>query len=97
MKEVQRQLDLHFNKDKNYGDEGFYFIKSLVIFLSILLFSVSFSGCESAKEEAMKEKQAVSEIYHNAEQRSYITESAEQERRDAQKRDLEEKGVTQND
>jgi len=26
MKEVQRQLDIHFNKDKNCGDEGFYFI-----------------------------------------------------------------------
>jgi hypothetical protein len=95
MKEVQRQLDIHFNKDKNCGDEGFYFIKSLVIILSILLFIVSFSGCESA-EDAVKEQQVVSDIYDNAEQRSYTTESAEQERRDAQKRDLEEKGEAQN-
>jgi hypothetical protein len=70
-------------------------MKSLVIILSILLFSVSFSGCESAKD-AVKEQQVISDIYYNAEQRSYTTESAEQERRDAQKRDLEEKGEAQN-
>jgi hypothetical protein len=70
-------------------------MKSLVIILSILLFIVSFSGCESA-EDAVKEQQVVSDIYDNAEQRSYTTESAEQERRDAQKRDLEEKGEAQN-
>jgi len=73
MKEVQRQLDLHFNKDKNYGDEGFYFIKSLVIILSILLFSLSFSGCESA-EDAVKEQQALEDIKYNAQQRSYAME-----------------------
>jgi hypothetical protein len=74
MKEVERQLDIYFNKYKNYGDEGFYFIKSLVIILSILLVSVSFSGCESAKDEAIKERQALEDIKYNAQQRSYAME-----------------------
>jgi hypothetical protein len=73
--------------------------KCLLITFLFVIFAVVFStftGCESAKDEAMKEQQAVSDIYYYAQQRSYNTESAEQERRDAQKRNIEEKGDAQN-
>jgi hypothetical protein len=51
--------------------------KCLSITFLFVVFAVVFStftGCESAKEEAMKEQQALEDIYYNAEQRSYEME-----------------------
>jgi hypothetical protein len=49
-------------------------MKSLVIILSILLLSVSFSGCESAEEETQKEKEYNARFKEYKQQRSYEAE-----------------------